>query len=78
MPEGREQPPTPQAPARVTAGAGRLSPVQQAYAAYAGHATRCWACRSVDERCAEGEGLHKIYRRILEDAGRQLAGGEPR
>ncbi|GAA2192666.1 hypothetical protein GCM10009787_11170 [Streptomyces bangladeshensis] len=56
------RPPQPAAdpPARAN-----LSPIQQAYSKYVGHAVGCQVCRSVDgEPCTEGEVLWEAYRQL--------------
>jgi Fe-S oxidoreductase len=71
--EGRD--PTPPAGSGPAVAAGvRLSVVQEAYGRYADHATRCWTCRAIDERCDVGEQLHRAYRKVGDEAHRQLMG----
>lgn len=43
------------------AAATRLSPIQQAYGAYTGHAVACPACRDVDRTCGTADRLWKAY-----------------
>lgn len=75
MDERRDLPPQAQPARPPLAAASRLSPVQQAYAAYTGHAIRCDACRDVDRTCAEAGELWKTYRSVSDDAFAQLAEG---
>ncbi|MFJ4808471.1 hypothetical protein [Streptomyces longwoodensis] len=73
MPEGREQPPTPQACARPAVGISRLSPMQQAYAAYTEHATSCGTCRDPDAgKCETAERLWKAYHETADRAFTQF------
>ena len=58
----------------AVAAATRLSPVQEAYADYARHATRCTACRDIEKRCLAGEELHREWRVLANAALDQLAG----
>lgn len=75
MDERRE----PQLPAQGArpplAAASRLSPVQQAYGAYTGHAVACPACRDVDRTCPAAERLWKAYQSVAAEAYEQLADG---
>jgi hypothetical protein len=71
--EGRDTPDPGGSRPAVAAGV-RLSEVQEAYGRYTEHATHCWACRSVDERCDVGEWLHRAYRQVDEAASRRLIG----
>jgi hypothetical protein len=57
------------------AAVSRLSPTQQAYAAYTGHAIHCEECRDVDRTCPEAEELWKAYHKVSDDAYAQLAEG---
>lgn len=75
MDERRDQPPPAQPARPPLAAASRLSPTQQAYAAYTGHAVACPACRDVDRTCAEAGELWKTYRSVSNDAFDQLAKG---
>ena len=68
----------PAVPAAVlAAGVGRLSPVQQAYSAYTGHAIRCDACRDVDRSCGVAEELWRTYRSISGHACDQITDRTP-
>ncbi|MFH8804031.1 hypothetical protein ACH4F6_31335 [Streptomyces sp. NPDC017936] len=73
MDERRDPPPAPQPGRPILAAATRLSPLQQAYAAYTDHAVSCDACRDVDRTCAEAEALWRAYRAIGDDACERLA-----
>jgi hypothetical protein len=75
MDEGRQPPGDNEStrPPLVTVNSP-LSPLQQAYAAYAQHATRCLVCRDVDAGpCLKAEQLWKAYRVIGDDACDRLA-----
>ncbi|GGV91934.1 hypothetical protein [Streptomyces massasporeus] len=76
MDEGRDTPDPGGSGPAVAAGV-RLSEVQEAYGRYTEHATRCWGCRAIDERCDTGERLHRAYRQVDEDARRRLIGDQP-
>lgn len=74
MDERRDTPPPPESRAPVIASAGsRLSPVQQAYAHYVDHATRCPACRDIDQECGDAEALWRAYRVQGDQAYQRLA-----
>ena len=75
MDERRDQQADVQPARPPLAAASRLSPVQQAYAAYTGHAIRCDACRDVDRTCAEAGELWKTYRAVSDAAYVQLTEG---
>lgn len=77
MDEGRDTGPDGTARAPLAAGVGQLSPVQQAYAAYTGHAIRCDDCRDPGHTCETAETLWRTYRTVsgaacdrIADAGR--------
>ncbi|MFF9118219.1 hypothetical protein ACF09Y_21915 [Streptomyces massasporeus] len=71
MDEGRDTPDPGGSGPAVAAGV-RLSEVQEAYGRYTEHATRCWGCRAIDERCDEGERLHRAYRALAGHAMDQV------
>lgn len=73
MDERRDPPPPAQGARPPLAAMSRLSPVQQAYAAYTGHAIACEACRDVDRACSTADRLWKAYQAIAHDAFDQLA-----
>jgi hypothetical protein len=73
--ERRDAEPLPQDAWPPLAAASRLSPVQQAYGAYTGHAIACDACRDVDRTCTDAEGLWKAYQAAGDAAYEQLADG---
>jgi len=74
MGESRDpQPPTGSRQPLASAHA-KLPPAQQAYSAYAGHATTCTDCRDVDRSCSLGEELYRAWRRQAEGAFEQLGG----
>jgi hypothetical protein len=73
--ERRDAEPPPQGAWPPLAAASRLSPVQQAYGAYAAHAIACPACRDVDRTCADAEGLWRAYRSAGDAAYDELADG---
>ncbi|MFI9344899.1 hypothetical protein ACIG0D_27090 [Streptomyces sp. NPDC052773] len=56
------------------AAASRLAPPQEAYARYTHHATRCWACRDIDQRCSTGEQLYRAWRQRLDRAAHKVSG----
>jgi hypothetical protein len=58
----------------AVAAATRLSPVQEAYAEYARHATRCIDCRDIDGTCGLGTELHRAWRHLATAALDRLAG----
>jgi hypothetical protein len=64
-------------PARlpIATANSRLSPVQQAYAAYTGHAIHCDACRDVDRTCPDAAQLWTAYQQVADNAFSQLADG---
>lgn len=62
----------------VIAAATRLSPLQEAWGAYTGHATTCAGCRDIDRgRCTTGEGLYRTYQQHGEQAYERLAEQKP-
>lgn len=69
--EGRDTPDPGGSRPAVAAGV-RLSKVQEAYGRYTDHATRCWTCRAIDERCSEGELLYCAYQKVDEAARKKL------
>ncbi|MFF1547182.1 hypothetical protein [Streptomyces sp. NPDC058291] len=73
MDERRDPYPPAQGGRPPLAAASRLSPVQQAYGAYAGHAIACDACRDVDRTCADAGRLWKAWKALADDAFDQLA-----
>lgn len=75
MDERRDPQPGAQAARPPLAAATRLSPMQQAYGAYTGHAVSCPACRDVDRTCATAEDFWKAYRQIADAACDELADG---
>jgi hypothetical protein len=77
MDERRDPPPEPGTrPALIASGTSKLSPVQQAWGAYADHATHCLQCRDIDaERCQIAEQLHRAYEALSDDAFRELRHG---
>ncbi|MCX5522564.1 hypothetical protein OG342_06765 [Streptomyces bobili] len=77
MDEPRDTPPPAESGPRLPLATAnsRLSPVQQAYAAYTGHAIACPACRDVDRTCPDAGELWTAYRAISDDAYAQLAEG---
>jgi hypothetical protein len=75
MDERRDAELPPQGAWPPLAAASRLSPVQQAYGAYTGHAIACDACRDVDRSCADAEALWRAYRAAGDEAYDRLADG---
>lgn len=73
MDERRDAQPPPQDGRPPLAAASRLSPTQQAYGAYTGHAVACDACRDVDRTCGTAEQLWKAWKTLTDDAFEQLA-----
>lgn len=73
MDERRDPQPPPQDARPPLAAVSRLSPTQQAYGAYAGHAIACDACRDVDRTCGTAEQLWKAWKALIDDAFDQLA-----
>ncbi|AJP04808.1 hypothetical protein TU94_28550 [Streptomyces cyaneogriseus subsp. noncyanogenus] len=65
QPGGTTRPP-------VVAAGVRLPPVWEAYGRYARHATQCWACRDVDQRCELGERLRRDWLDLADRAFDQL------
>jgi Fe-S oxidoreductase len=61
----------------AVAAATRLPPVQEAYAEYASHATRCTACRDIEQSCLAGNELHRTWRVLANAALDELAGRAP-
>jgi Fe-S oxidoreductase len=61
----------------AVAAATRLPPVQEAYADYARHATRCTACRDIEQSCLAGNDLHRTWRVLANAALDQLAARAP-
>lgn len=65
--------PTPPAadPSRPVVSVAGLTPTQQAYSDYVGHAVACEACRAVGASpCVKSEALWEAYRRLRrEQAG---------
>lgn len=74
MDERRDSaPPAVTRPPVIASGAGTLSPVQQAYSDYVGHATHCAHCRDVDRGACEDAGrLWRAYHDLSDEAYRQL------
>ena len=77
MDERRDQPLEPEAGVPLPIAAStRLSPVQEAWGAYTGHATHCDTCRSRDGgRCERAESLYRAYEQLSSAATRQLNRG---
>jgi hypothetical protein len=73
--ERRDPQPPAQGARPPLAAVARLSPVQQAYGAYTGHAIACDACRDVDRSCADAEALWRAYRAAGDAAYERLADG---
>ena len=73
MDERREPPPETTDRAPLAAGLGRLSPVQQAYAAYTRHAIQCDDCRDPGHTCDTAEGLWRTYREVSGAACQAIA-----
>jgi ubiquitin len=69
--EGRDHPPAGGSGPPI---AGELSPVQRAYGRYATHFLKCPSCRSVDDRCEQGEQLWRDYEASSDATRRQLRG----
>ncbi|MDQ0758655.1 hypothetical protein [Streptomyces canus] len=61
--------------AALAAGVGRLSPVQQAYSAYARHSLQCPDCRDVDRSCCVAEELWRTYQAVGAAACQQVVDG---
>jgi hypothetical protein len=75
MDEPTDPPAEPDSRPPVIAAATRLSPIQEAWGRYTGHATGCSGCRDIDRgRCLTGEELYRAYREQGERAYEQLAG----
>lgn len=73
-----DPPPPAETAAAAIAGAGRVSPVQQAHRAYITHTRACDRCRDIDrQRCADGQGLWRAWDRACADAYRRLADETP-
>jgi len=71
-----EQPPPVTRPPVIASTASRLSPLQEAWSAYVGHATHCPKCRSRDAgRCDTAEQLYRAYDEQGDSATRRLADG---
>ncbi|KMS78326.1 hypothetical protein ACH49_16730 [Streptomyces leeuwenhoekii] len=70
-------PPPPTERPRVTCAGSRLSPVQEAWGAYVRHATRCSACRDVDQRCTEGAALYQAWRELTDAAFAEIGKRRP-
>lgn len=62
-------------PAVLASAGSRLSPIQQAYAAYVEHARGCGACRDIDRSCETADQLWRTYREQADGAYQQLADG---
>jgi hypothetical protein len=72
--ERRGDQPRPGTRPGLIASATRLSPVQEAYGDYTGHAIKCPKCRDIDrDRCSDGETLWRTYHEISDQAYRRLA-----
>lgn len=58
----------------IAAGAGRLTPVQEAWSAYVAHSVRqCDTCRAVDGTpCDTAEELYRTYRDLSANAAARL------
>jgi hypothetical protein len=68
-------PPADSGPPVLAAAASRLSPVQEAYGAYARHHLHCRTCRDIDGGpCAVAADLHAAWERLSADAFGRLAG----
>lgn len=69
----KQPPPEPGAQPPVLPVAGKLSPVQEAWGAYVGHALKCPICRSRDAgSCDDAEQLHRTYKQVEANAHRQV------
>jgi len=77
MAEPREFPPGPQPGRPPLAAASRLSPLQQAYAAYTDHAIHCDACRDIDRTCSQAETLWRGYQAAGSETYRRMADEAP-
>jgi hypothetical protein len=72
MDERRDPPPADESSRPVAAGV-HLSPLQEAYAAYVDHATRCDSCRSLRaSECDMAGELWRAYRASGAEAFRRL------
>ncbi|WP_159062967.1 hypothetical protein [Streptomyces scabiei] len=76
MNEPTDPPPGPDStPPVIAVGTAGLSPVQQAWSDYVGHATRCSLCRSTGAgKCEEAERLHHAYSQCGKQAYERLTG----
>jgi hypothetical protein len=73
--EPRDPPPAAESPQPAISAGTRLSPVQEAYGDYTGHAIRCPKCRDIDrDRCTDGEQLWHAYQQMSDQAYRRLQG----
>jgi hypothetical protein len=74
--ERRDQPAAGTEARVIPEGAGRLSPVQEAWAAYVYHSVRaCIVCRTPDAgHCETAEELHRRYTDAADAAARELWG----
>ena len=75
MAERRDKPPEPEAGPHwpPLPPASRLSPVQEAWAAYVAHALECPICRSPDEgACEMAAQLHRDYEELGAAASQQV------
>lgn len=75
MDERRDPPPKPVTRRPVIAsGAGKLSPLQQAWSRYVDHTTTCAHCRDIDRgRCEDSTRLWNAYRAQGDEAYRRLS-----
>lgn len=71
--EGRQPPAEDGTHRRAIAAGTELAPPQEAYGAYAGHATICTWCRDIDrDRCSVGDALWSTYLELSDAAYQQL------
>lgn len=77
MSEGKDPGPVPKR-RQLVAAAARLSPVQEAWAAYVRHANHCHACRTPGGGpCIPAEELWRAFRRQGDVAYARLEGAQP-
>ncbi|WP_265560993.1 hypothetical protein [Streptomyces hygroscopicus] len=74
MDEPRDQPAPAESRLHPLAAAASLTPIQQAYGRYVGHALTCDACRDIDRSCDKAELLWRAYQAHGEQAYRRLDG----
>ena len=72
MDERRDPPPDGQDRAPLASAASRLTPVQEAYAAYTEHAIACHECRDPGSSCEVAGVLWRTYMAIANRAARQV------